>query len=374
MPEELGIDEVNTVDTSRAVGQPVGCCADKPRGHHDRRAYPPNHMSNSATHGLSDSYAWIVTVHNKARLLRRVLDGIAANMDAQDRLVVVLDGCTDRSADAAESFQRAHPALSTSIVSTPDLHEIGAINAGLAALGGHSFRGVFIVQDDVVLLSTKLRLAVERVAVLSGGKIGCVSFRMGCYLSGPTEDVPFWQDFVESAYGHRGRHARRLRPQHAIEVDLAFKSPIFYSSQLLERVRWQMDPDLMPHSMDDLDLSLHARAAGLRNYAVAAPMRSDMPWGGTREFAQGDIGEIGTRNARRVRRKHTELVAAAAAAGPQKPGAQTPVMPGPALRARAQAALGVTVNSALMAPALPAALRRVDGLLRTAVWRASRLT
>jgi hypothetical protein len=333
-------------------------------------------LHHEASGGASGRFAWIVTVYNKERLLPRVLRGIGGNMGPGDRVVIVLDGCTDRSPEHAERFRSAQHGVDVRIITTPDLHELGAINAGLAALERERFAGVFIVQDDVVLLSRKLAEAVTRLQELEHGRVGAVSFRMGSYLSGATEGIPFWQDFVESCFGHRAPRNRRLRAGRAVAVDLVFKSPIFYTRALLDHVDWHMDEVLMPHSMDDLDMSLHARTHGLRNFAVALPMRSDLPWGGTREFEQVGFDDVGNRNAHVVLAKHREFVAAAALE-PRVPGRDHPQIRllGRASRAaELQAVLGMAINSFLMRPVPSGRAHAFDQHARAAVWRLSNVT
>ena len=46
----------------------------------------------------------ILTVHNKEFLLDRVLNGIQKNTTGEYELIIVLDGCTDKSSEIVEKF------------------------------------------------------------------------------------------------------------------------------------------------------------------------------------------------------------------------------------------------------------------------------
>lgn len=89
----------------------------------------------------------ILTIHNKEWLVQQVLDGIVKNTKGNYELIIVLDGCTDKSFNVVEDYfyGKNHNVTTTT---TPDVYETKANNVGLkSALGEY----VIIVQDDMII-------------------------------------------------------------------------------------------------------------------------------------------------------------------------------------------------------------------------------
>lgn len=91
----------------------------------------------------------ILTVHNKEFLIEKVLLGIVKNTIGNYELIVVLDGCTDRSFDIVKDFfEKYGKNVKYKIIETPDVFETKANNAGLKIADGDY---VIIVQDDIII-------------------------------------------------------------------------------------------------------------------------------------------------------------------------------------------------------------------------------
>jgi len=93
----------------------------------------------------------IVTVHQKERHIGLVIDGIVRNTTSPFELVVVYDGCTDRSEAVVNAVlsQGRGMMRRLTVVHTPDVNEVRANNAGMRAAGG---RYLILVQDDMQVL------------------------------------------------------------------------------------------------------------------------------------------------------------------------------------------------------------------------------
>ena len=90
----------------------------------------------------------VLTVHNKDWLLSDVLDGIKKNTTGDYEIVIVLDGCGDKSEEIWKNFSQRNLHIKTKTVHTPDVFETKANNAGLKVCEGDK---VIIVQDDMVI-------------------------------------------------------------------------------------------------------------------------------------------------------------------------------------------------------------------------------
>ena len=90
----------------------------------------------------------ILTVHNKEFLLDRVLNGIQKNTTGEYELIIVLDGCTDKSSEIVEKFVNKNKSIAIKVLETPDVFETKANNVGLKEANGEY---VIIVQDDMIV-------------------------------------------------------------------------------------------------------------------------------------------------------------------------------------------------------------------------------
>jgi GT2 family glycosyltransferase len=264
------------------------------------------------------AFTYLITIHNKERLLPAVLEGVAACAGAGATLVPVLDGCSDGSAAVVAEFAR-HSRIRVMPVVTPDVHEIRAINAGLAACGpGYCV----VLQDDVVLRESQLETRIRNLDTAHGGRLGCLSLRMGGTIVTDSVAARFrrwrkhpgrWPRSLLDVTGLTGSSfdthpvpkARTLAPGEFVAVSAVFKSPIVLTPALRASEPC-LDEALAPHSFDDLDLSIRALRRGLINGVCALAYASEPEWGGTRhsdEFRRTMI-QIMRRNQTYLWRKH----------------------------------------------------------------------
>jgi glycosyltransferase involved in cell wall biosynthesis len=260
------------------------------------------------------NFSYIVTVHDKEALLRRVLDGVAASASRPARVIVVLDGCSDRSPAIAAEFRDTSP-LDVRLVSTPDVHEILAINAAME----HIQPGyVVIVQDDVVLQEPELERRVVALDERLEGKLGYLSFRMAA-------DVRQTRLVSRVAAAVRERNPRTLGGMldqynyiaHPGEVNdmpraalyefhprmIGIKSPICLGPRLVATGA-VLDSSLAPYCYDDAELSLRALSRGLVNGVYPVPFTTRPEWSGTMADTEGFRGRVG----RRIRARNRVLV------------------------------------------------------------------
>jgi glycosyltransferase involved in cell wall biosynthesis len=95
---------------------------------------------------MSIKYSIVLTVHNKDWLLDKVINGIIYNTIGVYELIVVLDGCTDKSKEII--FSRSKNINNIKIIETNNVFETRANNAGLKNAEGQY---CIIVQDDMII-------------------------------------------------------------------------------------------------------------------------------------------------------------------------------------------------------------------------------
>ena len=90
----------------------------------------------------------ILTVHNQEGLIPTVLKGIEDNTEGDYELIVVVDGCSDRSEEVITDYLKNSEITSNSVINTPDIYENKANNVGLRIAQG---KYATIIQDDQVI-------------------------------------------------------------------------------------------------------------------------------------------------------------------------------------------------------------------------------
>ncbi len=96
-----------------------------------------------------ESVAVVVVTHNRADLLVRMLDGLAAQTHAPDAVIVVDNGSTDHTADVlAQRLARAD--LPLEVITQDNLGGAGGFHRGARAAYDHGHDRTWLVDDDVV--------------------------------------------------------------------------------------------------------------------------------------------------------------------------------------------------------------------------------
>ena len=247
-------------------------------------------------------FNWIVTAHNSEALIERVLNGIDKCAVGDSDIIVVADGCTDRTKELVEQWSRTHGFV-LRIVETPDVHELLSINVGLihADQSGDGYN--VILQDDVILQDPDLEQHIEQL-YSTIPDLGYVSLRLGFNLGSPhlTAAGYFEQvDEIESAYG-AGVCGDYLMPGMFAYRTVPIKSPVVMPCKLVREIRI-LDPELAPYGYDDLDYAIRSMQAGYRNGVFSVPFISELEWGGTRKPGHPDVQPVVRRNAKHLAHK-----------------------------------------------------------------------
>jgi hypothetical protein len=187
----------------------------------------------------------------------------------------VLDGCTDDSVFGVEKIIELDDRVT--VISTPDLHEILALNCALASVRKHNPASVVHLQGDMIIEAQNFNIVRDFLS--SKTDFGIASLRMGGCPSNEILDF----NFFEGVYGHKGGIKRLGSKISVAEVCVVVRGPLVLSRELLEVISWQIDPRLAPHSYDDIDLSLLSKSNRFTNYCIETPYRSDVTWGTTRK-------------------------------------------------------------------------------------------
>lgn len=95
-------------------------------------------------------YSIILTVYQKEKQIEKILNNLIINTSSPHELIIVFDGCNDKSEDIARNYLFRNHGLTERIkfIRTPDVNETKANNAGLSASRS---KYSIILQDDMLI-------------------------------------------------------------------------------------------------------------------------------------------------------------------------------------------------------------------------------
>jgi rhamnopyranosyl-N-acetylglucosaminyl-diphospho-decaprenol beta-1,3/1,4-galactofuranosyltransferase len=219
-------------------------------------------MSDRRTSERRESVAVVVVTYNRADLLGRMLDGLAAQTYEPDAVIVVDNASEDHTRQVLEAhqgleLQRIHLATNTG--------GSGGFRSGMQAAYDQGFDRIWLMDDDVVP-------APDCLAVLMAEDEACLmSVREDVHgrlvemaatdfdLTHPWSIRPK-RSMVETDYGDR--HA--MPPRVSLDV-VAFEG-FLVRREVVEAIGLPDDSFFIFY--DDVDYALRARRAGMRIWAV----------------------------------------------------------------------------------------------------------
>jgi len=260
----------------------------------------------------SPRFNYIITIHNKAGLIEQVLMCVLMCSREHSHIYPVLDGCTDRTEEIIDGIINANAGVPITKVNTPDVHEIRAANAGLAAADQEGDGYNIILQDDVLLAEFHLERKVNDLYHWVGPRLGFVSFRLGANFAkdAAVSDaaVPF-VDLVENAYGHGLANAEVLLPGQFAYRSTCMKSPVCIPFTLVRNLG-VLEEKLAPYMHDDTEYSIRCSKAGYMNGVLGIRFHSDVRWGTTRTKKKAkELTRFTQRNMRIIREIHGAYLA-----------------------------------------------------------------
>ena len=225
----------------------------------------------------------ILTIHNKEWLVQQVLDGIVKNTKGDYELIVVLDGCTDKSFDIVEDYFYDKK-QNVKIATTPDVYETKANNVGLKSAEGEY---VIIVQDDMIIKEEGWNLRMQKpfdafddVFAVTSRTAHNWEFNPDTKHLGMIEDLDnCWCDICIHT-----NHADRTnisRDTFAVRSSVN-RGPLMINHEDLKKLNY-LDEEFSPQDMDDHDLMYRMhRELNKVCGCYWIDFESKDEWGGTR--------------------------------------------------------------------------------------------
>jgi len=97
---------------------------------------------------LTNNQSLILTTHNKEFLISDVLHGIKKHTEGTYELIIVIDGCDDKTPELVNQFKKDNPNMEIILTDAPDVFETKANNIGLRLASSEIS---IIIQDDMVM-------------------------------------------------------------------------------------------------------------------------------------------------------------------------------------------------------------------------------
>lgn len=225
----------------------------------------------------------ILTIHNKEWLVQQVLDGITKNTRGKYELIVVLDGCTDKSFDIVEDYfyGKDHNVI---IATTPDVYETKANNVGLKSASGEY---VIIVQDDMIIKEPGWNLRIQKPFDVFGDVFAVTSRTAHNWIFNPNTQHLTMDEDLDNCWCdvciHTDHANRENTPRDIFAVRSSVnRGPLMIDHEDLKKMNY-LDEEFAPLDMDDHDLMyrMHKELGKVCGcYWIDYESRDE--WGGTR--------------------------------------------------------------------------------------------
>jgi len=258
-------------------------------------------------------FNYIVPIFNKEDILPKTLEGIEKCASSKSRIILVVDGCTDRSESIVDNFIK-NSSHKTEKIIMPNVHMLLSVNAGLKKVSeGYSI----IMQDDIILKDIDTENKILELYGRLNGKLGVISFRYGSNI----ETMPFIErlkqktlknmiketdiikgpdDYANYPVGDYGNFYPRM---NAINGPNCIPWNLLSQSGLL-------DKNLAPYGYDDPEYCIRALKLGYINGLFPIKYESKIEWGGTRRSKSynNERRWIHKRNRIYIYKKHSKFL------------------------------------------------------------------
>lgn len=264
---------------------------------------------------MDTNFNYIVPIYNKEDILPATLAGIEKCASPESNIILIVDGCTDRSESIVDEFIKNSSHKAQKIL-MPNVHMLLSVNAGLKMVTkGFSV----IMQDDIILKDIETEKKIINLYKRKQGKLGVISFRYGSNigmcsilkrlkkktLNGMIEEIDLIKgpdDYANYPAGSYGNFYPRMS---------AINGPNCIPWSLLSRVGI-LDEKLAPYGFDDPEYCIRSLQSGYINGLFPIKYHSDIEWGGTRRSKSfyRQAARIHKRNRIYIYNKHKDFLAA----------------------------------------------------------------
>ena len=236
---------------------------------------------------LNSKHSLILTIHNKDFLIEQVINNIIEFTVGEYELIVVFDGCTDKSEELAMAILEKSD-IDYTVVHTPDVFETKANNAGIKKATGEY---VIIIQDDMVIEEGGWNRRMQKPFNKFDDVFAVTARTAHNYYLNPNsvhlgmeENLDnCWCDILVSC--DEADVSNIPRDTFAVRSTVN-RGPLMIDRKDLKKMGY-FDEAFSPQDMDDHDLMYRVhKELGKVCGCYHINMRSESAWGGTRVSGQ----------------------------------------------------------------------------------------
>ena len=198
---------------------------------------------------LLESLDIVITIFNQEEIIERVLYGVFRNTTTPFNLIIIFDGCSDRTKPRALKYikkVKPHLLLELIIHDTPNLFELRANNFAFRLA---KTKYMITIQDDMVIreygwerrLTYPLRKFDDVLAVTA---------RIA-------ENIESINNGVQKLVNQKGRELNTLSRNIFAIRDVINRGPVAFNMYHLSKLNY-LNENYAPSDLDDADLSLRA--------------------------------------------------------------------------------------------------------------------
>jgi glycosyltransferase involved in cell wall biosynthesis len=260
-----------------------------------------------------NNFNYIVPIFNKEDILEDTLNSIERCATSNSKIIMIVDGCTDKSEDIVDEFCKNSSHQTVKIL-MPNVHMLLSVNAGLS----HVKSGFTVItQDDIILGDFDLEKKIVELYNRHNNNLGVISFRYGSNIeitnifnrirnntiSGMINETDFIKGKDDYANYLSGEYENFYPRMSAIN------GPNIIPWQLLSQ-NGVFDKNLAPFGFDDPEYCLRSLKLGYINGLFPLKYTSEIEWGGTRRSKSfiKKAAEIHKRNRIYIYNKHKDFL------------------------------------------------------------------
>lgn len=225
----------------------------------------------------------ILTVHNKEWMIQQVLDGIVKFTEGDYELIVILDGCVDKSFYIVEDYFYEKD-IKHIIITTPDVFETKANNIGLKNAKGDY---VIIVQDDMIITEQGWNKRMQKPFDIFDDVFAVTSRTAHNWVFNPNSIHVHMEEHLDNCWSdivvHTDHAEKNNIPRDIFAVRASVnRGPLMIDHNDLKKLNY-LDEEFSPQDMDDHDLMyrMHKELGKVCGcYWIDFETREE--WGGTR--------------------------------------------------------------------------------------------
>ncbi|MEK7133857.1 MAG: glycosyltransferase family A protein [Patescibacteria group bacterium] len=243
----------------------------------------------------------VISIFNQERIIERILAGVCRNTVTPFNLILVFDGCVDKTKPKALAWlEKNRPSNLLQLITrdAPDVYETKATNMGLK-LGTEDY--IITIQDDMEIREpgweVRLTYPIRKYDDM---------FSTGAYIA---HDLDFdaFNPELQRYKRARGRRYFNARRDTLYIRDIAMRSPVAFRSDILRKLDY-LNEEFAPCTLDEADVQLRAwEQYGLKSGLYWIDYLSKPSWSKSKS-KDSTMNESGSRvrNVARLREYHKE--------------------------------------------------------------------